>query len=289
DRSLGMAQIALCQRKKDGDTTVPEIGTTIDLAPFMKKAMPKGTINSATMTRLANASDGAKVFTMAFDITRPDTIPMIVKITHSPKNDANTAYTGVVYSQISEKDKNGTKESMTRLISIMYDRTDDKMKYSLRTGRFATALVAGAIAADGQVDFNSGAAFTAASTDDANYGMYTGYTSQNMNTAVSGMTAISFEGNPTTNAGTFSYWQNPGANYRERARGMLANMEADATTGLISGCAVSGAAVSDAAVGTSIRSSIKESLALSPNGAYHPFFNVPGGGNTCGTVSSTAT
>lgn len=285
DRSLAMAQIALCQRKKDGDTSQPEVGKEIDLAPFMKKAMPKGTINSATMKRLADAADGAKVFTMSFDITRPDGIPMIVKITHSPKNDANTSYTGVVYSQITEKDKNGTVATKTRLLSVMYDRSDDKMKYSLRTGRFASGLVSSAIASDGQVDFNAGAAFTAASTDNDNYGKYTAYAQAN--DAVDGMTSIAFEGNPTTNEGTFSYWQNPGGNYRERARGLLASLKYDAATSTLSGCAVSGAAVSDAGVGTSIRSSIKESLSLAPNGAYHPFFNIPGGGATCGTVSST--
>jgi hypothetical protein len=287
DRSLAMAQIALCQRKKAGETAQPGVGESIDLAPFMKTAMPKATVTTATMTRLADASDGAKVFNMSFDLTRPDGIAMVVKITHSPKNDTNSAYTGVVYTQISEKKPDGTAEPMTRLISIMYDRTDDAMKYSLRTGRFATGLVAGAIGSDGQVDFNTGAVFTAASTDDNNYGKYTDYAQAN--DAVSGMTAISFEGNATTNAGTFSYWQNPGGNYRERARGLLASMEYDAATGTLSGCAVSGAAVSDSAVGTSIRSSIKETLALSPNGAYHPFFKTGAGNDTCGTVSTTAT
>ncbi len=286
DRSLAMAQIALCQRKKAGETAQPGVGETIDLAPFMKTAMPKATVTTATMTRQADASDGAKVFNMSFNLTRPDGIPMIVKITHSPKNDTKSSYTGVVYTQISEKNAAGTAEPMTRLISIMYDRTDDAMKYSLRTGRFATGLVAGAIGSDGQVDFNTGAEFTAPSTDDANYGKYTAYAQPN--DAVSGMTAISFEGNATTNEGTFSYWQNPGGNYRERARGLLASMVYDAATGTLSGCAVSGAAVSDLGIGTSIRSSVKETIALSPNGAYHPFFKTGAGNNDCGNVSTSA-
>lgn len=286
DRSLALAQIALCERKKSGVTAQPGVGESVDLAAFLKTAMPKATITSATMKRLDDASDGAKVFNMSFDLVRPDGVTMAVKITHSPKNDTNSSYTGVVYTQMTEKNAAGTADTMKRLISIMYDRTDDKMKYSLKTGRFASALVAGAVAADGQIDFNSGAVFTAAATDDTNYGKYTDYAQAN--DAVSGMTAIAFEGNPTTNEGTFSYWQNPGGNYRERARGLLASMVYDAGTGTLSGCAVSGAAVSDAGLGTSIRSSIKESLALSPNGAYHPFFKTGTTGGTCGTVSATA-
>jgi hypothetical protein len=277
DRSLGLAQMALCQRKKAGQTSQPAVGETIDLAEILKTAFAnKGTVTTANLKRLADASDGAKVFTMAFDMTRPDGTPMVVNITHSPKNDANTAYTGVIYSRITEQKTGGGSESMTRLVSVMYERSDTTMKYNLRTARFASALVATAIAADGQVDFNTGAVFPG--------GTYTGYA--DANSAVSGMTSIAFEGNPTTNAGTFSYWQNPGGNYTERARGMLASLSYDEATKTLSGCATSGAAGSTSD-GVSIRASIRDSKTLEPNGSYHPFFNVPNGSPSCGTVSST--
>lgn len=267
DRSLALAQMALCQRKKDGETSVPEVGAEIDLAPALRKVIPKGTVNSAKMKRLADASDGNKVFTMSFDTVRPDNVPMIVTFTHSPKNDANTSYSGVMYAQITELETSGSKMSKTRVMSVMYDRSDSSFKYSLRTARFASSLVASAVGTDGQVDFNAGAG------SDNNY---TGFA--NSNAAIEGMTAIAFEGNPTTNAGTFSYWQNPGGGYTERARGMLAKMDYDATTGTLSGCAVSGAS------SNSIRSSIKDSKTLEPTGAFHPFFN-----NGTQDVSSSCT
>lgn len=262
DRSLALAQMSLCQRKKDGTSSQPAIAEEVDLAPFLKKVIPKGTVNSAKMTRLADASDGAKVFSMTFDVARPDGTPMIVNIVHSPKDDTNSAYSGVMYMQINELDATGVKATKTRLVSIMYERAASKMKYSLRTGRFASGLVSKGFGTDGQVDFNAGT--------DSTYTSYTGYATPN--DAVDGMTLISFEGNPTTNEGTFSYWQNPGGNYTERARGMLSQMTYDATTGTLSGCSVSGAAGTLAA-GVSIRSSIKESKTLEPNGALHPFFH----------------
>lgn len=250
DRSLALAQMALCQRKKDGESSQPEVGAEVDLAAALKKVMPKGTVNTAKMKRLADASDGAKVFTMSFDTIRPDNTPMVVTFTHSPKNDTNTSYTGVFYAQISELDAAGTKATKTRLLSIMYERSDTKLKYSLRTGRFPTSLITSGVGSDGQVDFNVGVTSNEYTSD-----------------SVDSMTAIAFEGNPTTNEGTFSYWQNPGSTYSERARGMLASMTYDAATSTLSGCAVSGAA------STSIRASIKDGKTLEPTGAFHPFFH----------------
>lgn len=269
DRSLALAQMALCQRKKDGETAPPAVGVEVDLAPALKKVMVKGTVNSAKMKRLADASDGAKVFTMSFDTIRPDNTPMVVTFTHSPKNDANTSFTGVFYAQISELDPSGTKASKTRLLSIVYDRSDTKMKYSLRTGRFPASLLSSGVGTDGQVDFNVGISASNEYSSDT----------------VEGMTAIAFEGNPTTNEGTFSYWQNPGGTYSERARGMLASMTYDTATSTLAGCAVSGAA------STSIRASIKDSKTLEPTGAFHPFFHTEtdNSPNACGTSTGPTT
>jgi hypothetical protein len=290
DRSLGMAQMALCQRKKDGETALPAVDQEIDLAPFLKKVMPKGTVTAAKLKRLSDASDGAKVFKMSFDVSRPDGIPMVISIVHSPKSDDNTSYTGYMATQVVESDatKKLAETGKTRVISVLYDRSSDKMKYTLRSANVATALVAKAFGTDGQVDYNLGDTTTftgTAASSNMSYGAYTGYAQAN--DAISAMTTVSFEGNPTTNEGTFGYWQNPGGNYYERARGMLASMTYDATAKTLSGCAVSGAA-GTSTDGISIRRSVKETKTMEPAGAYHPFFNTQQSGGTCGTPSTTA-
>jgi hypothetical protein len=77
---------------------------------------------------------------------------------------------------------------------------------------------------------------------------------------------ITYSMNPSTGAGNFSYWINPGANYSEQPRGFVSNVKADETTGLLLGCASSGAFSQG-----SIRKSIKDSLTIAPDGSYHPF------------------
>ncbi|MCX6118249.1 MAG: hypothetical protein NT027_11960 [Proteobacteria bacterium] len=278
DRSLGLAQMALCKLKKDGKAAVPEVGAEVDMKEALAAVLAKSTVTTAKMKRLADASDGAKVFTMSFDLVRPDGTPMVVNIVHSPKNAENTSYTGVINAKITRSDAGKlTADTKPTFISVVYDRSDTKMKYSLRKGQFATALADKAIGTDGQIDFNAGTA--------ADYS-YTGYTQAN--DAVSGMMTVAFEGNPTTNAGTFAYWQNPGGNYPERARGMLASMEYDAAAGTLSGCAVSGAA-GTSSDGLSIRKAIVTGKTLEPNGSYHPFFNTEAGTCSGATTSTDAT
>lgn len=274
DRSLALAQIALCQRKKtDGaaGTTQPAIGEDIDLAPHLKTAFGKKgeNVTSAKLTRLADASDGAKVFSMSFDLTRPDGVAMVVNIIHSPRNDANTSYTGVMNAKITE-----AGQTKKRFVSVMYDRSDTLMKYNLRSANFVSTNESLAIGADGQVDFNAG----------TTAGNFPGESNQYIDRIMS----VAFEGNPVTNAGTFAYWQNPGGNYTERARGMLASLTYDAATKTLSGCAVSGAA-GTASDGLSIRKAIATNATLEPNGAYHPFFNVSAATNQCGATSAIQT
>lgn len=279
DRSMGLEQAALCQRVKAGVKDLPAVNAEVDLTSYLKTAFgdKMGTVTTAKFKRLADNADGTKVFESTFDITRKDGVGMKVTIKHTPKDDDNNKYNGLMYFINDEAGSTTYK----RIVSIQYQKADDDVKFVLRTARVATALAASAIDSNGVLDLNTGAVFTAATTDPT-YGSYTSYA--NPNDAFSGMTYIAFSGKKDTNEGTFSFWQNPGGTYTERARGFTSSLTYDSSTKLLSGCATTGAAGSTSD-GVSIRKSIRETKALSANGSYHPFFNSAPGG-TCGAVTS---
>jgi hypothetical protein len=112
------------------------------------------------------------------------------------------------------------------------------------------------------------------------------------------MTFIGVNVDPETGAGAVSYWQNPGSNFTESARGMVFNLTASAANDSLSGCGLTGARIganNDPGNGVSIRRAIKEDKlgSLVPNGFYHPFFNTdstpPGNEvDSCSPVSGQA-
>jgi len=287
DRALGLVKAALCQRKKDGQQDPPAVGAEINLVDFIKKAFgDKMTdVSSAKIARKADNSDGTAVYTSAIKVTRKDGVGMDINIVHSPKNADNSVFKGVMYFT-SDETKSGSAVSMKRVTTIQYEKlSDGNGRYNLRTARVNSTLLSSAINADGVLDFNAGATFTG-SAGDVSYGAYTGLSA---NDAMSGMAIVGFAGSFTTGQGTFTYWQNPGGNYHERARGMIAQNTYDAATKTLSGCAMMGAAGSSGNDGISIRKSIRESgKELFANGAYHPFFHTETD-NTCAAASGPST
>jgi hypothetical protein len=128
--------------------------------------------------------------------------------------------------------------------------------------------------AEGQLDYNANADFSVATTSDF-YGMYKkadGSYFAKPNDAISGMVYILAQVKPSDNTGTFLYAQNPGGNYSEPARGMVASLALD-SAGVLGGCALSGAMFTAEGQGISIRKSLKADLTLEPTGFYHPLFN----------------
>jgi hypothetical protein len=121
-----------------------------------------------------------------------------------------------------------------------------------------------------------------------------GGTYQN-NQALSGMTYIGLNVDPETGAGAVSYWQNPGSNYTESARGMVFNLSSAEANSSLSGCGLTGARKGENSAnpgdGMSIRKAIKEGklASLVPNGFYHPFFNTessdPNNQTSCNAAS----
>jgi hypothetical protein len=164
-----------------------------------------------------------------------------------------------------------------------------RLHAELRRAAVNADLLANAIGADGLLDFNAHREFSVA-TNNANYGKgkKPGGGFYNSNEDFSSQTRITFVTDPETDEGTFAYWENPGSNYTEAARGMVANIALDA--GVKKGCAVSGAALDKTNLGNgySIASALKQNVVMAPNGFYHPFFNVPASTQTGCTMPTQA-
>jgi hypothetical protein len=169
-------------------------------------------------------------------------------------------------------------------LSIVYSGSKDadgkpRVKYELRHAKINEQLFANAFSAEGVLDLNVGA------DSSGNY-VIAGKPVSQANEAVDGVLFIGFDVNPDTNEGTLSYWQNPGGNYSESARGMIFNIEA-ADDGTLQGCGTTGAAYQEGAgsmQGMSVRMALKENKTLKPSGFYHPFLNTENGQS--GTATS---
>lgn len=295
DRSLGMIQMMMCQAKKAGTATeLSTVGASVDLASAITGADPKAVPTKATVTRLDDVVDGTntyKSYKSEVSVTRKDGIAMDITLYHVQKDSSNKTYYGVLQlaEQMSDKQNKGEGGSATangqkRMMSISYGRDvaadgSATIAYELRNGIFNKDLVAKAWGTDKLLDLNAGT-----NAD----GSYTGYEANKQNEAVFGISYIAFNGNPDTNAGTFSYWQNPGSTYSENARGMVAKLELSGD--LLKGCAFSGAVASSASSGFSIRQALKEGKTLEPKGFYHPFFSgsTGTGSDTVGTYYTKA-
>jgi hypothetical protein len=282
DRTLGMVQMMICQARKSGAAGAPSAdGQSVDFKAIMEAAataagkdpsrMP---VSAASMT----LSSGKYVTEIAMKMpTAPNSPPTDsdpvekITLTHNPSASDENAYTGtIVIRRTRDFDQNATKE---RILTINYERSNGRVKYKLLTAAVNTDISANAVV-DGILNLN------VSTNSSGDYVQSNGQVFSNQNNAVSGIMMVGFDMNPDTNDGNFSYWVNPGAGYTEKPRGFVANITANSTTGLMAGCSSSGAFS-----GGSIRKSIKDSLAIKPDGSYHPF--ACNNSNTC-TLGSDA-
>lgn len=287
DQGLGLQQAMICQAAKDGvDTAAAETADGVDLAKNLTEAGetavdPRKPKIEVTTAKMLKDADGVYRVTIDVKITKDDkTNVQSYTLAHVPDSEDNTSYHGVMSIARQEPANPGNQTEGKRYISVSYTRTTNtdgssQLKTELRAARLATALDAQAFNADGTLNYNAGT--------DAD-GNYTGIS--NPQNAISSQILTAFDLNVTDNTGTFEYWQNPGSNYSEAARGMIFKLEKNATTGRLEGCGMSGAALgSTVAINNamSIRKSIKTETALAVTGSYHPFFSTGGGGTCTGT------
>lgn len=280
DRATGMVQAMLCQAKKaDSNVDLPAtVGGVLDLKAATDQAFAgakregKGfTISTAKIERLADDASGNAVYKSTIVSSDPFG-EREVYLVHAAAAD------GLYYGTLWTKQKLNAGQLDTgkvQGVSISYSKatvdSEQRLKYEMRSGRFHTSL--NPFGNDGIVDFNVGATFTGdASGQD--FGKYTDF--QQANEAVNSMRFVTFDINPTTNAGTMSYWENPGGNYSEQARGMVFDIKN--SDGKLSGCASSGATGKQGSYGLSIRRYLREratatDLTMAPRGYFHPFLS----------------
>ena len=285
DRTLGMVQMMICQARKSGAAGAPGAeGQTVDFKAIMDAAATAAGKDPAKMpvSKAAMTLTSGKYVT-EIEMKMPaqpggaasDTDPTEkITMTHDPSETDADGYAGTIVIRRS-KDFDGTS-SKERIVTIKYEREGTSVRYKLLTASLSTKISANAVV-DGVLDLNVS---TNASGEYLDPTTSAPFSSQN--DAASGIMMMQFNMNPDTSAGDFAYWVNPGANYGEQPRGFVANVTADATTGLLSGCSSSGAYS-----GGSIRKSIKTSTPISPDGSYHPFAcsSATGDGRDCNTAA----
>ena len=262
DRATGIVQTMLCQAKKaDAGFELPAVGEKTDLKAVITSAfggkMKK--VESAELERLADV-DGKPVFRSTVKVTDKNGYIRETKLTHSPTGetaDGVGAYQGTL---VMIGENGGAKK---RLLTVRYLRATEssnvKLKYDLRMADVNKSIAEKVVDESGNLDLNY-------SNDANNEYVIDGTKAANANEALSSIRQISFDINPATNEGSFTYWENPGGNYNEQARGMIFAISKGAD-GKLGGCATTGAASS------SIRKFLKDGTPelLTPKGTYHPF------------------
>lgn len=264
DQALALVSGMLCQAKKeDSDKGLPAAGKTLDLAAELKKATTGGDsensieITSATITQI-EGSDDRKYYRSDIVITTPDKETMEVHLVHSPGEEDTGR--GVLFTKRSggqtgaspdgQPDSNNSANK-NFVMSIQYDRTieDDKsnrMRFEVR--RAAIVNTVDPFTEDGLVN-------------------YAGVADEATNSEIHAINYVAFDMDVDTNEGNLSYWQNPGGNINEAARGFLFKIEKD-DDGALKGCGVSGAAQQ-----MSIRKALineKDPTKLTPDTYWHP-------------------
>lgn len=261
DRALALVGGIMCQAKKDGAAALPAVGETLTLTDSLKAALPAGLgakalkSKSATITRLADSSSGAAVYKSTVVVEDPRGKEMTINLTHTPGVDG--AESGVLNYLLAEEDAGAGDDNNTasknNVMSINYSRetVDGKkrMRFEVRRASLVSSITP--FNSDGVVD-------------------YSAIPSDASNSTAHKIAFTAFDMDPDTNAGTLSYWMNPGGGNLESARGFLFSIEA-ASDGTLSGCGVSGAADN-----ISIRKAVTDGTVvekLKPAMWWHPFEN----------------
>jgi hypothetical protein len=242
DETLGMIQMMLCQANKAGQGLPANDGDVLDFKPNMEAAAAAGgktmPLTKAQMTK--SGSNYVSEVTAQFPLPgKTELATRTMKLTHNPNGD-NSSYKGVL--NITMDKTFGNNADYNQVMSIQYAKVDGKVVYELRMANVETTSIGNAFDTNGVVNFGP------ATDNKMNAYKY-----------------VAFDMNPDSGEGNMSYWHNPGSGMGEAARGFVFNITAD-SAGLLKGCASSGA-IKD----TSIRKALQNSLAMTPNGFFHPF------------------
>jgi hypothetical protein len=309
DQAQALVEGMICAAyKHDKNTKLPKVNATLDLGAILaditggQKLPPNSDLSSPTgapppvnsgpppranfrfmkaeIKRLANEDTRAKFLTeIAMEVNGE---VREIRLVHLPSlTTGNNDYVGRLSIRRFKVQRDGltsNKELYTDINYMMDLDTEDggkpKTRYRLYHARYSRAalqtLKIDPFAGIGQLDLNRGASFDGASTTPG-FGKFPTDTA-NLNQTIEQIEQIDYAGNPITNEGLLAYWKNFGGNYKEAARGLVADRRRESadSTRLV-GCAVSGAALGTSPGDTrSIRMAQREKFLLVPSGYYHP-------------------
>lgn len=254
--ALAVVEGMLCQAKKNGDVTLPDIGASIDLANVFS-SYSKATISKAEISRL-NDHSGRKLFrtTIKMKVNGGplENQTFTMRLFHSPGSDNNSTYDGIL---LFEGDSNKGSE-FADLSSISYsksgsDAADQRLKFEIRRATLNIDKIS-------RPYFSKGGRFNFGGAVNEDGSFETG----DQNNYISNIDFFTFDINPSSYAGKIAFWKNPGGNFAEQARGFVYTTEQN-TDGTLAGCAFAGAATS------SIRKAVRSDQKLTPTGCYTPF------------------
>lgn len=250
-----------CQGAKDKIAeNLPDVGQSIDYKSVFKTISKDGKsleVSKATIERLAD-HDGKKRYksVVAFSVNDGPLKNNTTTITlaHSPKDDDNKEYKGVLWLQ-GKDDSNYSVVTSVKYEKSGTTKDDIRLKYEVRNANInvTNSPDAKPIDSEGVVDYNAGA------DDQGNFGP------GNTNDYIQNILYLAFDINPSTFAGKMSFWRNPGGNYTEAPRGFVSETTQD-DEGKLSGCTYAGA-MRD----ISIRKAAKDGTVIKPTGCYTPF------------------
>jgi hypothetical protein len=305
ERAKAMVETMLCQAKKADPTIAPPAadGESLDLKAALAEAAFADDIEIAKLERVD--VDGAPVYKSTIVMTAGSQKRTVVLV-HSP--DEGEGYHGSLYTiQHAPSEAAlallelpgpgpapgpqgpGPGGNLDRVLSITYARVEDPdapgtylMQGDLVRANIHPDLTDIALGTAGVLDLSAIRNFDVGEGDQ-NYGapMLDGAVVSNSNDVLSGQTKITFRLDDD-GVGVTSYFENPGGNYNEAARGMIAQVD-KAEDGTLKGCSVSGAALGkeNLMMAFSIAKAQKLGQTLEPVGYYHPFFELSGKGAEC--------
>jgi hypothetical protein len=299
ERAKAMVETMLCQAKKADPTIAPPAadGEVLDLKAAMAEADFGDDIEIASLERVD--IDGVPVYKSTIVMTAGSQKRTVVLV-HSPDAEGE-GYHGSLYTIQHASTLAlglqgpgpgpgpGPGGNLDRVLSITYARVENPdaagsylMQGDLVRANIHPDLTDVALGTAGVLDLSAIRNFDVPDNDPS-YGapVLDGAAVANANDVLSGQTKITFRLDDD-GVGVTSYFENPGGNYNEAARGMVAQV-AKADDGTMKGCSVSGAALGkeNLMMAFSIAKAQKLGQTLEPVGYYHPFFELGGKGAEC--------
>ncbi|MCB0272063.1 MAG: hypothetical protein KDD46_03500 [Bdellovibrionales bacterium] len=147
DASLLFIAGISCLIETDGDLELPEAGDDLDLTETLASAIeennPNITIDSATLERLSDASDGFAVYQYNIEATDTSGREFMIYLTHHPVNDDGSNYQGKLWSSYETGNPTEFGTANSYAFSLSYERNEQNLLYRMLSTTYSRATVTG--------------------------------------------------------------------------------------------------------------------------------------------------